>query len=288
LKFWAGILLLIAVSVGCNSGSSSGSNSQSNSIGFLMTTGYPGVISITSTTLDPVKSIDENGLDCKQPDYCLATNTVVYSIFDGNHWQIKTHNFNTGTGAQLTNDSVDHYSPRFNPSGTKIVYVSEAPSHPSIYNMDADGGNQERLTNGSESNTSPSFNPAGTRIAYVSDQSGEKQIHVMDSDGANQTQISNELYEVASVEFGPTTGYLFYHELGGQQRLVTSYADGTGISYYSTNSFNVRLGDDEVFYWVEFLALTSELRKMSYTNGSITTVSEVEDLADVHRITYKP
>jgi dipeptidyl aminopeptidase/acylaminoacyl peptidase len=76
--------------------------------------------------------------------------------------------------------------PRFDPSGTRIVFVEEwteiqtDASYSSLWLIAPDGTQRRALTSGKYRDSSPRWSPDGTRIAYLSNRSGKTQIHVRD------------------------------------------------------------------------------------------------------------
>lgn len=102
-----------------------------------------------------------------------------------------------GTGIeQLTTVQPANNEPAWDPTGTRIVFVSQRDGNPEIYVMNADGSGQQRLTRSSEvgpeaGNSRPAWSPDGTRIAFVTYREGQGDIYVMNADGTGQAPLTN-------------------------------------------------------------------------------------------------
>ena len=98
---------------------------------------------------------------------------------------------------RLTNQASIDTSPSWNPSCTKIAFVSGRAGTPQIYTMNADGSNQKRLTFKGKYNTSPEWSPKGDAIVFSArEKRGRFDIFVSDLEGRierlTQDQGNNE------------------------------------------------------------------------------------------------
>lgn len=89
-------------------------------------------------------------------------------------------------------------TPRFNPSGTEIVFSSWMEGRFDIFRINSDGTGLVRLTRNFGSNEDPTFSPDGQFVAFssqrvLSEQQAEHEIYIMDREGDIIGQITNNL-----------------------------------------------------------------------------------------------
>lgn len=119
---------------------------------------------------------------------------------------------------RLTNQGAIDTSPSWNPTCSKIAFVSGRAGTPQIYTMNADGSNQKRLTFKGKYNTSPEWSPKGNSIVFSArDAQGRFDIFIADLEGRlerlTQNQGNNE-----DPSFSPDGRYVVF----------TSSRDGKG------------------------------------------------------------
>ncbi len=129
---------------------------------------------------------------------------------------------------RLTNQASIDTSPTWNPSCSKIAFVSGRAGTPQIYTMNSDGSNQKRLTYKGKYNTSPEWSPKGDSIVFSArEKRGKFDIFVSDLEGRierlTQDQGTNE-----DPSFSPDGRYVvFTSTRGGKgRRLWMMTADG--------------------------------------------------------------
>ncbi len=132
------------------------------------------------------------------PSFSPADNTqITYYGYDGNDNEIyMVDTDNPLNPIQLTSNSYDDYSPRFNATGTLIAYWGYE-SDTEIFTIDPSVPlSPTRLTDNTSSDTSAFFNPAdATQIFFTSDRTGHNQIYTLDTDSPTiQTNLSNHSY----------------------------------------------------------------------------------------------
>lgn len=95
------------------------------------------------------------------------------------------------TNLEQITSGVEHYTPRWSPDGSRIVYHTNSGCR-DIWIMNIDDSNQTRITDNCDS-TSTDWSPDGTKILYSTGTTiYDKHIWVMNIDGSNRTQLSKE------------------------------------------------------------------------------------------------
>jgi Tol biopolymer transport system component len=145
---------------------------------------------------------------------------------------------------QLTNNTLEDYSPVFSPDGTKIVYASRGDDTSNferdyeVYVMSSlDGTGKVNLTNnGTVDDFDPEFSPDGTKVAYTSsgkqtsNPEGDTEVYRMNTlDGLGKKNLSNNRGSV-------------------NDRYPNFSPDGTRIAYQSEGiQTSNPQGDSEVY-----------------------------------------
>lgn len=138
-----------------------------------------------------------------------------------------------GSGqTNLTNSPTPDYSPRWSPSGDKIVFVSQRDGTNDIFVMDADGSNPTNLSNSGSQDRSPTWSSDGSKIAFAS----SFQIHTMNSDGSNQNNISQNGFYESWPDWSPAGDKIvFVSERSGTMEIYVMDSDGSNATRLTNN-----------------------------------------------------
>src|SRR5438445_9826585 len=113
---------------------------------------------------------------------------------------------------QLTSNAVDHCTPKFSSTGSKIAYsgcpMTDRQFDPplcAIYIMNADGSGQpKQLTSLNWHSDQPEFSPNGRKIVFDSNQDGlNSAVWVMNTDGTHQRRLTAARLEANRPDWSP-------------------------------------------------------------------------------------
>jgi Tol biopolymer transport system component len=146
----------------------------------------------------------------------------------------------TGISSNLTNGTMEVWSPSWSPDSRRIVFESIGDAgFFDIFVMPRGGGDAINLTGGSPGNDlNPVWSPDGAQIAFVSQRDGTDAIYVMKANGASPRLVVGPSEEICvdlqSLTWSPDGSRLAYAILGcgspvlrGIQFQVASLATGT-------------------------------------------------------------
>jgi TolB protein len=133
------------------------------------------------------------------------------------------------TGAnvvQITNRSIQDYTPAWSPDGSKIVFACAVE----ICVMNDDGSGIVQLTTNLRAEA-PAWSPDGTRIAFHrEDQSGNWDIYVMDAGGGNVVRLTTDPATDGFPDWSPDgTKIAFRRIVSGTSQILVMNANGTGV-----------------------------------------------------------
>jgi len=118
---------------------------------------------------------------------------IAYSGLDAPNgdYEIYTINPNGGAKKQLTDNSLDDYSPDYAPGGKRIAYTNSlTEGDEEIYTIKPDGGGRQPVTDNSSDDYSPSYSPSGKRIAYVNSAGTDSEIWTIQPGGGGTVVCS--------------------------------------------------------------------------------------------------
>ena len=155
-----------------------------------------------------------------------------------------------GTGVvQLTDNSVDDWSPRWSPDGNRIAYTSGSWPDYDTYVANADGTGVVRLTNNSGYSSFRGWSPDGSRIAYHLDRNGgeynaeDMDIYVANADGTGAVRVTDNSGYNSFSRWSPDGSRIAYisDRDGGEYNsedteIYVMNADGSGIVQLTDNS----------------------------------------------------
>jgi len=134
-------------------------------------------------------TLDGSGVE---PTISPAGNTVCYCKQVGSYYQLFTVPITGGTGAQLTNDLVNHYYPTYSPDGNYIVCDNDNGSARTLQVYFAPNGVSESSVNAGPFASHACFSPDGHNLVYEysSSYSGANPaIYIQDFYGTTQQYI---------------------------------------------------------------------------------------------------
>lgn len=159
----------------------------------------------------------------KTPAMSADGNQIAFIGQDDSSSDLYVYNRKSRLCRRLTWNRYAERDPRYDPSGTYIVYASNySKDQPfdnaafSLYKIPAAGGTPELLSEGGR-NFQPSFSPDGSHILFISDRTGIFNIYKMnisDKKTEKMTDVLNGLFSPVYFPDGKKIAYTVYHNLG--------------------------------------------------------------------------
>jgi len=136
-----------------------------------------------------------------------------------------------GNVVQLTNRSVQDYTPAWSPDGSKIVFAAGLE----IWVMNDDGSGLVQLTTIGHAEA-PAWSPDGARIAFHrEDETGNWDIYVMDAGGGSIVRLTTDPATDGFPDWSPDgTKIAFRRIVSGTSQILVMNADGTGVVQVTT------------------------------------------------------
>ncbi len=164
------------------------------------------------------------------------------------------------------------YTPRWSPSGKKILFARNIVLTPKIHVMNADGTSITQLTTGTDSDTTPNWSPDGSQIAFTRSSA----VWLMNADGTGAKKLFDAGSFNAYPSWQPDGKKMTY--LSGPD-IYSINPDGTG-SANITNTFNVLDGypsytsDSKTLYCATNTAfLVSSIFQMTSAGANQTNIT---------------
>jgi TolB protein len=126
------------------------------------------------------------GADDQQPDVSPDGKTVVFNTSLRGQPTICT----IGIDGSAFTIYVAGTSPRWHPSGERIIFDRQVGKNYQIFTLELKTGQVTQLTTGSYDNSFPSWSPDGNWIVFQSNRDGRFQIFIMKADGTEVTQLT--------------------------------------------------------------------------------------------------
>lgn len=153
--------------------------------------------------------------------------------------EIVAMDLNDGYVSLLTQSVADDWLPRYNHSGSQLVFVSDrndlrkvsyVAKNSDIFIMESDGSFQQQLTNTPANEGGPCFSADDKRIFFHSDKNGQYDIFEMRTDGSKvMTIIDNPRGNDVNPDASPDGEYLaFVSDRDGNYEIYRSRVDGSG------------------------------------------------------------
>lgn len=129
--------------------------------------------------------------------------------------------------ARLTHHPAIDTSPKWSPTGDRLVFVSDRTGTPQIYLMNADGSDLQRITHFGSYNTSPAWHPFADYIAYIG-QSGAYQVYLLDLKTHETTMLTSSSGDHEDPVWSPDGRWITYTWARGERKeLFMMRPDGT-------------------------------------------------------------
>ncbi|MCY7338918.1 MAG: Tol-Pal system beta propeller repeat protein TolB [Sphingomonas bacterium] len=120
-------------------------------------------------------------------------------------------------------------TPRFNPRGDKLVYMSYQGRRPRVYVMDVASGSERLLVPGTAFTFAPRFSPDGRDIVFSMASGGNTDIFVVGANGGTPRRLTSTPGADTSPSFSPDGRRIaFESDRSGSQQLYVMDADGAG------------------------------------------------------------
>ena len=129
----------------------------------------------------------------------------------------------------LTNGDATVTTPRFSPSGDKLVYMTTAGRRPRVMIMDVASGTSRSLVPGLILTFAPRFSPDGRNVIFSMAKDGRTSIYVVSADGGPPRRLTDNVGADTSPSYSPDgSRIVFESDRGGTQQLYVMNADGSG------------------------------------------------------------
>ena len=166
------------------------------------------------------------------PDPLAPPGRIVFvRVLAPSNYEIFRMDATGGNVVQLTNRTVQDYTPAWSPDGSKIVFASAGE----IWVMNDDGSGLVQLTTGMRAEA-PAWSPDGSRIAFHADLGGTNyDIYVMDAGGGNIVRLTADPATDGFPDWSPDgTKLAFRRIVSGTSQILVMNADGTGVVQLTT------------------------------------------------------
>ncbi len=124
--------------------------------------------------------------------------------------EIYTSDLFFGEAQRWTADGKQIMSPRWVPSGTRIVFTSYRTSFPDIYVLELDNRRISLLASFKGTNSGGSFSPDGQRVAMVLSGEGNPEVYVGNAQGRQIRRLTNNQAVEASPTWSPDGSRLIF------------------------------------------------------------------------------
>ena len=129
----------------------------------------------------------------------------------------------------LTTGDATVTTPRFSPSGDKLVYMTATGRRPRVRIMDVASGTSRNLVSGLALTFAPRFSPNGGQVVFSMASGGNTDIYVVDADGGAPRRLTNVPGADTSPSYSPDgSRIVFESDRSGTQQLYVMNADGSG------------------------------------------------------------
>lgn len=165
---------------------------------FLVTRIHQGKMAVWTLTADG-KTFARLLPEHKEPHFDASWSAdgkmvaYVYDTLQGTDGKLRinTCNFDGGDDKTLIPHKAFEESPRWQPDGNRLLWVSTRHGNPELYTVNADGKDEKRLTSEVAADLHPAWSPDGKRIAFTSGRTGKQKVFVMDADGSNVKRLTD-------------------------------------------------------------------------------------------------
>jgi Tol biopolymer transport system component len=158
----------------------------------------------------------------------------------------------------LTQTVSDDWLPRFNYTGSELLFVSErsdlrrvpySQKHSDVFTMDENGDFQRNLTETSTNEGGASFSYDGKKVFFHSNRNGNYDIFVMDIEGGHvMTLIDNSQGDDVNPCASPVSDeFTFFSNRDGNYEIYLANSDGTNqrrLTFHPAGDFNPTFAPD--------------------------------------------
>ncbi len=163
-----------------------------------------GGVGTTFITNNPLGGFDE------QPDVSPDGRVIAFHTYLQGRYVLASVNID-GTSPTIY---VPGTSPRWHPSGKKLVFDRLVDGKWHIFTLDLESGQVTQLTSGRHNNAFPSWSPDGKWLTFQSDREGNYQVYIMKEDGTAVTQITKGEGAAVEPNWG-SDGYIYFSSTFG-------------------------------------------------------------------------
>jgi len=204
---------------------------------------------------DDVRLISAPG-QARDASMSAAGTKIAYAKFDGAVWRLYLNN-SDGTNEQIRfagETRADQHSPRYNRTGSRLVFVTGHANEHEIWRVDSNGNDLRELTNTDFASYQPSWS-AGTEVVFVSNRSGNNEIFIMEGDGSDQIKLTDDPGDDIMPACRPSGGtIIFSSNRSGTYQLYTMEIDGTNVVQLTNSAGNkygasYSMDGDKVFFF---------------------------------------
>ena len=120
-------------------------------------------------------------------------------------------------------------TPRFSPTGDRLVYMTTMGRRPRVMIMDVASGTKRSLVPGLVLTFAPRFSPDGRNVVFSMAKNGRTGIYVVPVAGGTPRRLTDSVGADTSPSYSPDgSRIVFESDRGGTQQLYVMNADGTG------------------------------------------------------------
>ena len=136
----------------------------------------------------------------------------------------------------VTNDTLNNYSPTWSPDDTQIAFVSDRSGNEEIYVINTDGSELQQIT--TIGAFEPDWSSAVNKMVFCTNQDGNQEIYTMNPDGSDLLRLTNNTCMDKEPAWSPSgTHIVFVSDRDGNLELYMMNADGTGISRITNDEY---------------------------------------------------
>lgn len=141
-------------------------------------------------------------------------------LADGMEYQLLVADADGKNSQALVTSQQPLLSPKWSPSGDKIVYVSFEKGNSAIYIQDLSTGARTQMSSFKGINSGPSFSPDGKNLSLTLSKSGNPEIYLMDIFTKKLTKVTNNWSIDTGSSWSPDgTSLIFTSDRGGKPNL---------------------------------------------------------------------
>ena len=120
-------------------------------------------------------------------------------------------------------------TPRFSPTGDKLVYMTTAGRRPRVMLMDVASGTARSLVPGLVLTFAPRFSPDGRTVVFSMAKNGRTGIYTVSTAGGPPRRLTDSIGADTSPSYSPDgSRIVFESDRGGTQQLYVMNPDGSG------------------------------------------------------------